>query len=163
MADEYAGVKQWEDANFEDMSWHNCYIHTLGMDELMPDQVDLVFDLDYVCRVTKTVDRHLRFHMAPALLRFRDVHRLSVRLSLSGGEDLRILSIERSPVHEPPLWYHWTIKIGFLEEHGNRIEFDALGFVQKLNASPVEVNGWKLSRRQREAMMRKEHGQPPTS
>ena len=157
MTDEYANGTRWEDADFNNMSWHDCYIHTLGIDKAMPFRTDLVLDLDYICRVTKTSNGTLHIYMAPAFLRFLDVCNVCIRIS---REDLHIFCIDR--VFNTDERDHWTIRFTDSYEQDHRIEFDAAAFVQELRSSPVEVGGCMLSQQQREEMIRQERGQPPT-
>lgn len=154
MTDQNTNVMHWSDADFGEMSWHDCSIHSLALDQGGEYQSDLVLDLDYIVEWHKTGDRSLRFSVAPALLRFQNVDKLHIQMLLHFKQALEIYSIDCVPKEDKRFKsYHWTIKIqSYLEETDNRIEFDATGFVQELTAPPVMIETQSLTRQQREDM-----------
>ncbi len=158
-------VTHWSDADFGEMSWHDCSIHSLGFDQDGEYQSDLVLDLDYIVEWIKMGDCSFRFRVAPAVLRFQNVDKLHIETLLHFKEALIIDSIDCVGKEDKGFKsYHWTIKIqSYSEEIDNQIEFDASGFVQELTAPPVVIETQSLTRQQREEMKERngEQKNPP--
>lgn len=144
----------WSDINFKDMSWHDCTIHSMAQDQDGEYQSDLVLDLDYIVEWIKTDDSTFQFHVAPALLRFQNVDKLNIQLMLHFKQEIVIHSIDCAPKEDKGFQnHHWTIKIqSYSNENINRIEFDAIGFVQELTTPPIIIESQSLTRQQREEM-----------
>lgn len=154
MTDQNASVTRCSDADFDKMSWHDCWIHCVALDQDGEYQSDLVLDLGYIVEWIETSDGSFLFRVAPALLRFQNVGKLHIHTRLEFKQPLEIYSIDRVRNERTSFRNcHWTIAIqSYSEEGDNRIEFDATGFVQELTASPVEIAAHSLTRREREEM-----------
>ena len=164
MTEQNTTIRHWSEADFGEMSWHDCLIHGVWLDQDGEYQSDLVLDLDYIVEWIKTEarsfwfsgapPRSLRFRVAPAVLRFQNVDKLQIQMLLSLKEAIRIYWVDRVANEDKGFKeYHWTIKIqAYSEEIGNRIEFDATGFVQELTAAPVVIEEQSLTRQEREEM-----------
>ncbi len=165
MTDQNTTVTRWSDADFGEMSWHDCSIHALGLDQDGEYQSDLVLDLDYIVEWIKTGDGPLRFRVAPALLRFQNVDKLHIQTLLHFKEAFYIDAINCIAKEDKGVKsYHWTINIqSYSEETDNRIEFDATGFVQELTRLSVVRETQNLTRQQREEMKKRngEQENPP--
>ena len=157
MTDHITAVTHWSDADFGEMSWHDCLIHDLGLDQDGEYQSDLVLDLDYIVEWIKTSDGSLQFRVAPAFLRFQNVDKLHIQTLLHFKEAFIIHSIDCIAKEDKGFKnHHWTIKVqSYSEETDNRIEFDATGFVQELTAPHVMTERQSLTRQQREEMKKK--------
>ena len=154
MTDQDVAVRRWSDSSFVEMSWHDCLVHGLWLEQDGEYQNDLVLDLDYIVEWIRTGDGSFRFSVAPAVLRFQNVGKLQIQMLLSLKEAIRIHWIDRVAKEDKGFEnYHWIIKIqAYSEEVDNRIEFDATGFVQELTAAPVVIEAQSLTRQEREEM-----------
>jgi hypothetical protein len=70
---------KWTEADFESLSWHDCTIHSLGLDQDGKYQSDLLIDLDFLLEWLLTASGIIEFRVAPALLRFHGVDQLVIR------------------------------------------------------------------------------------
>ncbi|MGI6496513.1 MAG: hypothetical protein ACOX5G_10595 [Kiritimatiellia bacterium] len=148
---------QWTEADFEAMSWHDCLINSIGLDQDGEWQSDLVLELDYIVEWLCGVDKRCRFRVAPALLRFTDVDNLRLDISLKFGQPLEIYHVERTEL--PATGYkndHWILTLqNYSDLKKNLIEFDATGFVQELTGKAIETESQNLTNAER-AESRKE-------
>jgi len=142
---------QWTEIDFEDMSWHDCRINAIALDQDGEWQSDLVLDLDFIVEWLCGPDKTCRFRVAPSILRFVNVDNLKMDVSLKFKQPLEIFSIERSEI--PAGGYenfHWTIRVqsypGLKE---NFIEFDSTGFIQELTGNAIETEAQSLTASQR--------------
>lgn len=151
---------RWSDADFDGMSWHDCRIHSLSLEQDGECQSDLVLDLDFILEWIKAPKNSFRFRVAPAVLRFQNVDSLRIQAFLHFKEEFLIYSIDRAANEDkahPNC--HWTITIqSYSQDDDNRIAFDATGFVQELTASPVVIDAQSFTRQQRDEMIRADSG-----
>ena len=142
---------RWTSAEYDRMSWHDCRIHSIALDQEGQWQSDLVIDMDYILEWQGGSGDVLRFRIAPAVLRFMDVDKLSLDVSLEYQQSMDIYSIERAPIGDKGFdCFHWLISLTvFPEQQKNRIEFDATGFVQELTGDVVETGSQHLAKAQR--------------
>ena len=123
---------RWTEADFDDLGWHDCTIHDLGLDQDGEYQGDLLLDLDYIVEWIEAPKNSFRFRVAPALLRFQNVDKLRIQTLLAFKQPLEIDSIDRGPPEDKafPDHYHWTITIhSYSQNDSNRIEFEVLSKV----------------------------------
>ena len=121
---------RWTEADFDQMSWHDCHINSISFDQVGEWQIDLVLDMDYILEWLCGPDRACRFRIAPAALRFTDIDKLGIRISQQSLVPLEIFSIERKDISLHGYQkFHWTITVQCCpEQKMNYIEFDATGF-----------------------------------
>jgi len=142
---------RWTETDFDEMSWHDCHVNAIALDQDGEWQSDLVFDLDFIVEWLCGTDKKYRFRVAPAVLRFVGVDNLKLDMSLRFKQPVEIYSIERSQFQAKGYKnFHWTIKVqnypGLKE---NLIEFDATGFIQELTGNAIETAAQSLAASQR--------------
>lgn len=146
---------RWTDADFESLTWHDCTIHSMGLEQDGEYQSDLLLDLDFLLDWLLTSAGKFQFRIAPALLRFQNVDRLAIHTLLSFKQPMQIQEITRSRREDPGYAnYHWTIELQGYPGRENRIEFDATGFSQELTAKPAVTNRQVLRLAERREMIR---------
>lgn len=145
---------KWTEADFDKMSWHDCRISSIALDQDGQWQSDLVLDLDYILEWLKGPGKFLRFRIAPAVLRFASVDNLRLNVSLKFKEPMEIYSIERTDLSTKVFNnFHWTIKMqNYQGEKDNLIEFDATGFIQELAGDAIETGSQNLTAKQRQKL-----------
>src|ERR1700687_963765 len=76
--------RQWSDADFDEMMWHDVHIHAIGA---VPDEFALVFDVDYILEWVGcgASGDPVRFWVAPATLRFENAGGISIELASQQG------------------------------------------------------------------------------
>ena len=121
--------REWTDADFDILSWHDCYIHALALPGAPSHE--LALDLDFIVEWVPAVD--------PC---FQGVTELALALDGPGG--VHIDRIEREPRPRDPAWPAWQPSPRWtIHAHGGRIGFVASGFAQYLRAAPslIEAPG----------------------
>ena len=153
-------VSRWTDADFESLSWHDCTIHSMGLDQDGEYQSDLVIDLDFLMEWLPSPEGAFSFRVAPALLRFHNVDKLVIHTLLDYKQPMEISEVTRLRRDDPGYAnFHWIIKLHTYPGRVNQIEFDATGFSQELTAQPIITNGQSLQLGERLQMIR-ENGEP---
>ena len=147
---------KWADADFESLSWHDCTVHSIGLDQNAGEyQCDLLLDLDFLVEWILVGDGTLQFRVAPALLRFCGVDKLAIHTRLDYMQPMQISEVTRSRRDEPGQTnYHWTIKLHTYPGRENQIEFDALCFSQQLTGRTVVTGRQSLSSAERRELIR---------
>lgn len=152
---------KWTEADFDEMSWHDCQVNSIAFDQDGEWQSDLVLDLVFIVEWLCGADKRCRFRVAPAVLRFTNVNNLRFDLSLKFKQPLQVYSVERTDISTTGYKnYHWVIKVhNYPGMKDNLIKFDATGFTQILTGRPLEKklpnlttaerkkarNGWQTS------------------
>jgi len=142
---------RWTEADFDVMSWHDCQVNSIALDQDGPWQSDLVLELDFIVEWICRKDKTCGFRVAPALLRFTDVDNLRVDVALKYKDPLEIHWVDRAALPGTAYRaYHWVIKLqSYPGSRENLIEFDAAGFTQELTGRPVETEMQNLTAAQR--------------
>ena len=122
----------WTEADFEQMSWHDCRLHGIGIvDDFNPHQHELRLDIDYIFQ-WRGFGNHAEqtgFWISPATLVFEPEH---FRIDLPGAGGDWIIGVERSDKGEASDWL-----ISF--NTGGSITVRARGFRQYIRRSPIFV------------------------
>ena len=138
---------KWTEADFDGMSWHDCQVNSMALDQDGEWQSDLVIDLDFIVEWLCGTDKRCRFRVAPAVLRFTHVDNLRLDISLKLKQPLEIYSVERTEI--PTKGYenfHWVIKVqNYPDMKENLVEFDATGFIQELTGRAIETESQNLA------------------
>ena len=146
---------RWTDADFESLTWHDCTIHSMGLDQNGEYQSDLLIDLDFLLEWLPTSAGKFQFRIAPALLRFHNVDKLVIQTLLDFKQPMQISEVTRCRRDDPGYTnYHWTIKLHTFPGRENQIAFDATGFSQELTARPVVTDHQSLQLAERLKMIR---------
>jgi len=94
-----------------------------------------------------------KFSIAPALLRFQSVDKLTIHMLLDYKEAMQISEITRSRSNDPNFTnYHWTIKLHSYFGRESYIEFNAPAFSQVLTSQPILTNRQNLSMAERKGV-----------
>ena len=150
------------DAEFDQISWHDCHIWRLaflGGDPESGDWTsDLAIDLDFIVEWLCGVDGPAAFRIAPATLVFHGVTdpRIDVDWGQAGFQaaihHVAIDRIEREPLADQKVYldrpyYRWKIVLNW--PAGGAIRFGAVGFTQTCVADPIVCAKQHLSPRER--------------
>lgn len=151
---------KWTEEDFPQMSWHDCHVYSVALDQDGEWQSDLVMDIDYITEWLCGTDKTCCFMVAPATLRFRDVNNLRIDLTLEYKQPIEIYSVDRSELRDERFTtYHWTIRIqSYAVGKENTIVFDATGYIQELTGHPVETEAQHLEAAAR-ATLKQEFGE----
>jgi len=140
----------WTDADFDQLSWHDCHIWGI---ELRPGNADegdwtsdLALDLDFIVEWICGLSGGAQFRVAPATLVFHGVTDLSIRIDWGRTgfqvalHPVSIGQVERERVEDQKVYldrpyYSWRIRLNWPES--GEIALGAVGFTQTLRAEPV--------------------------
>jgi len=122
----------WTDADFEQMSWHDCRLHGMALiDDFKPHLHELRFDIDYIFEWVgfgKPAEQSGHW-ISPATLVFEA---LRFHVDLPGPSGDWIISIEHSGTGDSGEW-HISLNTG------GKITVRAPGFRQYIRRLPVFV------------------------
>jgi len=150
------------DADFDDVSWHDCHVWGVSIGAGDPDTgdwtSDLTLDLDFIVEWICGVDKTFQFRVAPATLTFHGVTDLRIDVEWGNGalqaaiHPISIDRIERERVEEQKVfldrpYYRWRIQCNW--PAGGELVFGAVGFTQGLRAEPVLSVRQHLTRHER--------------
>lgn len=143
----------WGTENFEEMSWHDNYIHGIELVEGEYGAGQLIIDIDYILEWKKSEDSKFNFVIAPAELIFNDVIDLVVSINYrSATAAMGPFSIDginrRSEKRERYTATIWTIPINF---PNGEIEFQSSGFTQSLKSAPSTYDKQWLTENERKS------------
>ena len=122
---------RWTQEQFDEMSWHDNYVHAMRIVEGEHGAGDLVLDLDYIREWIRCADG-FQFRILPVSLRFIEVTGLRISLDYaSPGAAMGPFSIygieRRTEARERYVAQVWKIVVGWPE---GEISFEAQGFEQ---------------------------------
>jgi len=152
----------WTEADFDRLSWHDCYVWGLTFGAGDPDTgdwtSDFIVDLDFIVEWICGVDAAFQFRVAPATLTFHGVTDLRIGVEWGDGalqaaiHPMSIDRIERERVAHQKVfldrpYYRWRIVANW--PTGGELAFGAVGFTQQLRAEPVVSAHQHLSRHER--------------
>jgi hypothetical protein len=122
----------WTQADFEQMSWHDCRLHAIAIyDDFSPHMHELRLDIDYIFQWVgfDTPTEQSGHWISPATLVF-DPDRFHLDVPGPGGDWIQ--SIDRSATGSTT---RWTISLNL----GGDITVLAPGFTQYIRRAPVFV------------------------
>ena len=124
----------WNDNDFEDMSWHDCYVYEISF----PDENQkLRLDIDYIFDWVLERDSNMyRFWVSPSQLTFLNVLYLKLHLDFQNTVGLTIEKIKRGNPRKlhattKPIWDYEIMTDKGL------ITFQSSGFLQEVKAQPI--------------------------
>ncbi|MBM3801771.1 MAG: hypothetical protein FJW26_05585 [Acidimicrobiia bacterium] len=153
------------EADFEQLSWHDCHIWGIALRAGDADEgdwtSDLVLDIDYILAWSCPVGGSAQFRVAAASLVFHGVTDLSLRIewddlgSPVALHGLSIDRIEREPIPNARVfldrpYFRWRVCLNWPK--GGEIAFGAVGFTQRLRSNPITTGRQHLSLQQRNAL-----------
>ena len=145
----------YTEADFDQISWHDCHVHAVGFligDVDVEDwTADLALDIDFILEWLWQPDSSAQFLIASAYLTFHGVTdpKIMIDWGHSGFQSaIHAVSIDHiarerisdQKVHLDRPYYEWQIVMN--SPQPGEIRFGAVGFTQTLRMEPV------LSRRQ---------------
>ena len=146
----------WTEQDFENISWHDCHIHTIRVRNSKEGyDYDLVLNIDYILEWIhpQQGSSNFVFVVAPAMLTFKNVDKLVIDVALAFKEDLVIDRIQREEITtHSTLGLHtaqWTIHLHSLADRHNQIGFQSDGFVMALTDLPKTIDSQCLEEHER--------------
>jgi len=142
-------VTTWTNADFEQLSWHDCCVYGLRIVEGEHGTGGLELDLDYLVEWVCHTDRRYEFRVAPATLTFHEIFRLRMLLDYAavsaGTVPFSLDGVEREAFSYPNghQSFRWVLKINW---PGGSISFESPGFTQALTAEPVLLEAQSFAR-----------------
>ena len=152
----------YTDADFDQLSWHDCHIWGVELRAGDPDDGDwtseLALDLDFIVEWMCGVGGGGQFRVAPATLVFHGVTdpKIDIDWGRSGCQTslhpASIADVGRELIQEQRVYldrpyYRWRIRLNWPDS--SEIAFGAVGFIQTLRAEPVLSEKQCLSLRER--------------
>ena len=129
----------WTDADFDEMSWHDNYVHGLEIRSGQHGAGELALDIDYIVEWLCSTDGSCQFRIAPATLTFREVTDLRIEIDYAAATaaltPFSVSQIVREAISYPKglSLYRWTVTLSWPQ---GAISFIAGGFAQVLRADP---------------------------
>ncbi|MGO9507692.1 MAG: hypothetical protein ACLPXZ_10225 [Mycobacterium sp.] len=145
----------WTDADFDQMSWHDCAVHALAVEPAPPYPGRLLVDLDYIVEwVCPTAPSNaFAFWICPATLAFDQAWDLVGDINLQGFSfELALNALARSGPDEHDA-FEWTL-VG----HEFTLTLGAAGFTQYLRCPPIQSPRQRLSLEERGGLSFDQHG-----
>jgi hypothetical protein len=142
--------RRWSDENFPEMSWHDCHVHALRLEEGEHGAGELELDLDYILEWRNDREK-FQFLIVPARLRFHGVFAPKITLDwvgpTAGFGPFSISGIERRT--EDRANYIATVWHLPVNWPAGSIEFEATGFTQESWGKEVVSSQQSLLPRER--------------
>jgi hypothetical protein len=131
---EAAERREWTDADFDQLGWHDVHIHGLAA---VSARFELHLDIDYITTwmCAPSGGGATQFLIAPATMTFENVQHVRIAVSSEQGI-LSIDEVRRENMRIPPsssvsIW-DWVLKC-----HEGNICFEASGFHLVLRHAPI--------------------------
>jgi hypothetical protein len=135
----------WTDADFDQMSWHDCAVHAVAFEPAPPCPGRVLVDLDYIVEwVCQTPSTGFGFWVCPATLVSDQAWDLAGDIDLHGFSfELSLDALQRSgpDAHDA---FEWTLSC-----HQFSLALHAMGFTQYLRRPPIHTSQQRLSVAQR--------------
>ncbi len=150
------------EADFDQLSWHDCHIWGVELRAGDPAEdnwtSDLVLDIDFIAEWLCGVSGGAEFRVAPAILVFHGVTDLSIQINWGESgfrtalHPVSIDRIERERVRDQKVYldrpyYSWRILLNWPKS--GVIIFGAVGFTQTLRGEALLTDRQSLSLRER--------------
>lgn len=139
-------MQSWTEQDFDELCWHDCHVHAIGIAEAAHGRATLTLDIDFITEWEQPGDGTLAFQVAPATLVFFDVFEFSFSVDYTGVAvaPFSMHGIERTLRTNEAGYrdYLYSIEIdypprGFIRFSGER-------FRQVLRASPTRSTSQSL-------------------
>ncbi|WP_447635657.1 hypothetical protein [Flavobacterium microcysteis] len=133
----------WTDADFEEMGWHDSYIHAIS---LLNENLEFCLDIDYLFKWVLDDQSNLyNFWVSPCTLLFLNVLNLKIDIDFQNTVGLDILDINRnnprtSSDKEKTLW-----DFEIITDKGY-ITFESSGYKQVVKKQPILSQSQVLTR-----------------
>lgn len=126
--------QQWTNSDFKEMNWHDCHIHSIFFPS---NSQGLVFEIDYLFKwELNKKNQKYKFWVSPCTLTFENTLYLKLKLDFVDKVGLNIVTIKRmnerlTPNQQMLIWDY------LIETDQGIIEFEATGFMLKVNKEPI--------------------------
>lgn len=155
----------YTEADFDQLSWHDCQIHALefrvGDVDAGDWTSDLVLDIDFIVEWLCGVDAKAQFRVAPATLTFHGLTDLKIAIDWGSSgfqnalHEASISGIQRRVIQDQRVfldrpYFEWRIQLNW---PAGEVTFGAVGFTQKLRAEAVRTQTQRLSLSQRSSAL----------
>ena len=129
----------WTDEQFDQMSWHDNYVHAFRIVAGETGPGTLVLDIDHIVEWIKQPEGRFQFRILPATLTFKEVFNLRITLDYATPTaalgPFSIHAIEKHIEHRERYDAEiWTILINWPK---GEISFEAQGYEQRGTSTPV--------------------------
>lgn len=145
-------MNTWTEKDFDQLGWHDNYIHSIAIREGEYGSGELVLDIDYILEWNCPPGEICEFVIAPATLTFLSVTDLQINVDYAGSSaatgPMSIDCIEREVKVYPNGYSTSSWKIPITWPSG-LITFIATGFVQVLRGTSVKTTEQCLTPSQR--------------
>jgi hypothetical protein len=153
---------RYTEADFEQLSWHDCHIWRFELRSGEPEEgdwaSDFALEIDFIAEWICGTEGGAQFRVIPATLVFQGVTDLKIHVDWSDTgfqcalHDVSIDRIERQHVADQKVcldrpYYEWRIRLNWPE--GGLITFGAAGFMQTLHGGGILTGKQKLSLNER--------------
>ncbi|WP_215234225.1 hypothetical protein [Dyadobacter linearis] len=126
----------WNEADFEQMGWHDCKIYSILSDD---SNFRLILDIDYIFEwITDSESEYYKFLISPSTLVFHNVWDVKIDLETDGEIEISDLHREnpqraRNEAYiDKKMEWDWLI-----ETQSGTISFKSTGFDQYSRETPV--------------------------
>ena len=140
--------------DYEQMGWHDNYIHSFGFKYKEGNSYSLFFDIDYIIKWNRPIppEEYYSFWIAPCTLKFIKVYNLLINIDDNGSvlEPLQIsdLILKEKYKQEKNKWvYDW-----YLDLKNGKISFSSYGFKQIVRNSPILTDNQMLTDEERDGI-----------
>lgn len=145
----------WTEADFDQMSWHDCAVHAVAVEpaSLVPGQ--LLVDLDYIVTWVPPAPpaKTFSFWVCPATLVFYQAWDLIAAVDLRGFSfELSLLALDRC-VADDHCNYGWTLR-----GEDFTLALGAPGYTQYLRQRPIRSPHQRLSTQERGGLSFEQRG-----
>lgn len=130
----------WTDDDFEQMGWHDCWVHAIAFyppetshDEYKPGE--LALDIDYILQWIhpEKGEKSFKFMVSPATLVFEDVFDIEID-SDDGGLEILEVSRDYHQEYQKREFGHWQYDIDGVT---GGISLRAVGYKQYIRQTPI--------------------------
>lgn len=151
-------------SDYEEMGWHDNYIHNFGFRYKDGHYFNLYFDIDYILKWNNPdpPEKFYSFWIAPSTLEFEQAFDLVIDIDGRGLglEPLQIsdLFLKDKYEQEPNRWvYNW-----YLDLQNGSIKFSSYGFSQLIREEPILSKNQMLNLNDRNGVLKRERVAPIT-
>lgn len=159
-------MTKYTEADFENLSWHDCVIWRITPcipnSDVNDPTCDLALEIDFIVEWIHTDGNRFKFRVAPATLVFHGVSALHIDIEWDKDHfsvemhPATIREIKREVIRDQPACldrpsYDWRICAGWPD--AGEIALCAVGFTQTLLAEPVLMDEQSFSLRERNRLI----------
>ena len=135
----------WTDDDFESMSWHDNYIHSISFPG---DNFRMGLDIDYIFLWELNKEQNVyNYWISPCWLIFENVLNLKMDIDFKNSVGIDINSVKRLNSRISPNG-KTSISDYIIETDKGLMTFESTGFIQKVNEQPILSDKQLLPRKE---------------